>query len=67
MTTQTGKYYIGRQALLSVYLSQAIIKVPVLITDHRASFGRDDVMVSPVGGSGQGWVSVDRIQLIACS
>jgi hypothetical protein len=39
------------------------LSVPVVVSDVRLSFGRTDVLVSPVGGSGNQWVDVTRVTL----
>ena len=36
--------------------------VPVRVADVRAMFGRLDLLVEPVGGRGQQWVSADRAE-----
>lgn len=53
MLVQTGDC-----ALLAVELS---LSVKVWIKDVRTSFGRIDALVTPVAGSGEKWVSSDRI------
>lgn len=39
------------------------ITFPAEIQDARSSFGRIDVLISPIGGKGTVWVSLDRIAL----
>lgn len=38
--------------------------IPVVITDAREVFGRVDVCIEPVGGSGQQWVSRSNVRII---
>lgn len=33
----------------------------VLVVDTRRSYGRTDVLVRPVAGSGEKWVTLDRL------
>ncbi len=35
----------------------------VEVTDVREVFGRTDVQIKPVAGSGMGWISLDKITL----
>lgn len=37
--------------------------IPVVITDAREVFGRVDVCIEPVGGSGSQWVSRAAVRL----
>jgi hypothetical protein len=39
------------------------ITVEVEIVDTRSQFGRVDALVKPVSGSGQMWVSIDRLHI----
>jgi hypothetical protein len=41
-----------------------MIWVPVLIHDAREAWGRLDVLVSPTGGAGRQWVSLERIRRV---
>lgn len=38
------------------------LKFAVVILDARSVFGRIDVQVRPVEGSGKAWVSLDTVQ-----
>ena len=44
-------------------LSTEGLSVPVRIVDARENFGRMDVLVTPEGGSGQAWVSAERVKV----
>lgn len=37
--------------------------IPVLISDIRKVWQRIDVLVSPVNGSGEQWVSLERVAM----
>ena len=37
------------------------LKWPVIVLDTRASFGRVDFLIQPVGGEGQIWVQENRV------
>jgi len=39
------------------------LSVSVKIIDARENFGRIDVCVTPEAGSGQAWVSADRVKV----
>lgn len=43
------------------YLYTEGLMVPVVIKDLREVWGRMDFLVSPVGGSGEKWVSAERV------
>lgn len=53
MTVQELSQIIGRQATWTIF----DVRVPVEVMDARAMFGRVDVKIRPVGGSGQHWCS----------
>ncbi len=38
-------------------------QVPVKILDARENYGRIDCLVTPVGGTGEAWVSAERVTL----
>lgn len=54
---------LNRQAVLSVPSRAGTLEVRVRILDARETFGRIDLLVSPVEGSGQAWVSADRVKV----
>ena len=37
------------------------LRVRVKVEDAKTVYGQDRLLVSPVDGSGQAWVSVDRV------
>jgi len=40
------------------------VEIPVNVLDVRFAWGNPHVLVSPVLGGGQAWVSVDRVKLV---
>jgi hypothetical protein len=38
------------------------LKVSVAILDTKQAFGRLDILISPVSGSGQKWISSERLE-----
>lgn len=61
MTSREMLALLDSTGLLTIDQAGGTLRVPVTITDCRESFGRDDVLVTPVGGSGTAWVNLDRI------
>jgi hypothetical protein len=61
MTKGVGQNYIGQTGLLQDVLPG--LDVAVRILDMRTAFGRIDVKVTPVSGSGDTWVNINRVQL----
>ncbi len=57
LTTKQLDRLHDRRALLSI----GPLRVLVDILDSRQVFARVDCLVSPVNGTGQQWVSVDRL------
>ena len=58
--------YVGRTGEMFILdRSGAMItmRVPVTVKDARQAFGRTDLLVSPVGGTGESWVSIERVRL----
>jgi hypothetical protein len=41
------------------------MQVRCIIRDVRVSFGREEVLVTPIGGDGQQWVNFDRVSIVA--
>ena len=39
------------------------LSVRVRILDGRQAYGREDVLVTPLEGSGERWVSAERVRL----
>ncbi|MCE5226667.1 MAG: hypothetical protein LLG05_12520 [Porphyromonadaceae bacterium] len=37
------------------------LTVKVRVIDSRKSFGRDDVLITPVNGSGEQWIDLTRV------
>ena len=69
MTAREIADLLDKQATLEVIGSvrgetgRGVLLVPVRIVDARENFGRMDVLVTPEGGSGQAWVSAERVKI----
>lgn len=48
---------VGQHGLLNV----GPLKVMVRVQDVRKQWGRTDLLVTPTAGTGQQWVSLDRV------
>jgi hypothetical protein len=59
MTSNDLKQLVGKIGLLS----SGKLSVPVGVLDSRYVFGRTDLLVTPIGGSGQEWVETGRVRL----
>ena len=60
MTTRTTSHLIGRTGR---YLINAA-SFPVTIIDAREHFGRIDIEIEPIGGSGAIWVERSSVRLV---
>lgn len=58
-TAQQMMAAVGRVGLLMI----DSLRVPVEVLDSRYTFGRTDLLVSPVGGNGQQWVERARVDV----
>ena len=58
MTNQELATYVGREGLLS---GVGLLSVCIRSLDAREVYGRLDVLVEPVEGTGEAWVSESRI------
>ena len=47
----------GKQGLYSV----GTLKILVIINDARLAYGRTDVLIVPVNGSGEQWIESSRV------
>ena len=47
----------GKQGLYSV----GTLKIQVIIKDARLAYGRTDVLIVPVSGSGEQWIESSRV------
>lgn len=57
--------YVGRTGILRYGqrgTDQWALGVPVMVKDARQAFGRTDLLVSPIGGTGESWVSLERVR-----
>lgn len=59
MTVQEMASYVGKRA--SLPFRQMVVDVE--IHDVRENFGRIDVLVSPLMGTGETWVQLDRLEV----
>jgi len=39
------------------------MRIKVKVIDSRKSFGRDDVLITPVAGDGEQWVDLTRLMI----
>lgn len=60
MTYSELKQMIGQQFIVTF----EHVQVNCTVLDGRSSFGRTDILVTPISGNGQQWVSLDRIKEI---
>ena len=62
MTLQEQKTAIdGRTINGEGFIKFDKLRVKVRVIDARKSYGRDDVLVTPVGGSGEQWIDLTRL------
>ena len=47
---------IGRRGVCVLHTDGGILRIPVVVTDARGAYGRVDVEVEPMLGSGRTWV-----------
>lgn len=55
MTTKTLSEYIGQTLVYPVNK----LRFPVKVLDTRQMYGRTDLLITPVSGSGEQWVSAE--------
>lgn len=54
---------IGRTGVLPVDVErEGDLRIQVEVKDARKSYGRTEVLVEPIAGSGQRWVHADRVE-----
>lgn len=51
---------VGKEATLTTGEG---LKIPVRVLDARQSYGRTEVLVEPVRGTGKAWVTAKRVRL----
>lgn len=62
--TERSKYHRGQhRSKGELAPCCAPMLVPVKIINARENFGRMDVLVTPEGGSGEAWVSAERVKV----
>ena len=55
---------VGRSGRVPVTLGRDTeVLMPVSVKDAKTIFGRLQLLVVPIGGSGEAWVSADRVTL----
>ncbi len=59
MTTKESADLIGRETWYTTPLTGLVFRVRIL--DVHAAYGRTDVKVTPIGGSGEAWVSFQKL------
>jgi hypothetical protein len=59
MTTMDLVKLRGRKGLLDL----GKLSVPINVIDSRTAFGRIDLLVRPINGRGEQWVSSDKVLL----
>lgn len=59
MSTRTMADMIGQTGTIDA----DGFRIPVRIDDARMAFGRTDVLVTPIHGSGTRWVDASRVAL----
>jgi len=59
MTTNDISPLVGKTAYLTIHP----LRVLVHINDTRAVWGRVDCLITPIHGSGEQWVSFDRLKI----
>lgn len=67
MSEREKQAAIGKKGYLIVEAKSAgqdPLFCPVEFVDIKKAFGRTNVLVTPIGGSGQHWVSMARIELM---
>ena len=64
MTAQEQKKAIEDRTVNGVgFVQFDKMRVKVRVIDSRKSFGRDDVLVTPVAGDGEQWVDLTRLMI----
>ncbi len=59
MTMKDTADLIGREAWYTTPLTGLVFRVRIL--DVHAAYGRTDVKVTPIGGSGEAWVTKEKL------
>ncbi len=59
MTAREAATYINKEGILT---TEGSLGIAVRILDARKVYGRIDVLVMPISGEGETWVSESRIQ-----
>jgi len=53
---------IGARVLVSMPIASGSIAVYAIVRDVRKVWNRVDLMIEPEAGTGQGWVSLERVE-----
>ena len=61
MTTRELTQLLDRSGTLQTELER--LTIPVVIVDVRSAYGRTHVLIRPLHGSGETWVTAERVKL----
>ena len=64
MTVREMAEVVGRECMVKVSIGSDSLLVPASILDARLSYGRMDYRITPSGGSGETWVSAERVTVV---
>jgi hypothetical protein len=53
----------GRTCSVALRVGAYTLHVGVEVIDSRMAYGRQDVLVRPIGGAGQAWMSADSVRM----
>ena len=63
MTARRLALMIGRRGVCVLHTDSGVLRLPVVVTDARGAYGRVDVEVEPLLGSGRIWVRRTNLTL----
>lgn len=61
MTSAKLAKLVGKNGVARLVAGSTTLQVEVEIRDARSAFGRLDVLVRPIAGEGEAWVSLDSV------
>jgi hypothetical protein len=53
----------GRTCTVALRVGAYTLQVGVEVIDSRMAYGREDVLVRPIGGAGKAWMSADSVRM----
>jgi hypothetical protein len=65
MTVKQMAEVVGKECMVKVFLGSDPLVFPARILDARSSYGRTDYRITPTGGSGETWVSAERVTVVS--